>query len=442
MHLHHIRPRTAIAIVIANMVGTGVFTSLGYQLVDIDSPLMILALWLLGGVTALCGALTYAELAVRLPRSGGEYNYLNEIYHPSLGFVSGWISVLVGFSAPTALAAMTFAAYLVAALDLPINKALLAIGLVVMLTAFHCRSVKSSSGVQDVFTLLKLLLILLFCLVVGVSQQHSSLAAFAFEPGDGSLLLTAGFAVSLIYVNYAYTGWNVATYIAGELEDPKRDVPRVLVTGTLVVMLLYILLNGVFLLAAPQDELRGKIEVGVIVAEYTFGTAGAVTMGVGLSLLLVSTVSAMILAGPRVIQVMGEDYELFRWFGHRSGAGVPVRAILAQSSLTIVFIATATFESVLVFSGFVLGLNALITVLGLFWLRRKQVLPTSDDYRVPWYPLPPLIFSCLMLWTLVFLALNRMEEVAYAAALIAAGFAAFFFVANKSDGKGRDTVES
>jgi APA family basic amino acid/polyamine antiporter len=207
-------------------------------------------------------------------------------------------------------------------------------------------------------------------------------------------------------------------------------------------MLLYIILNGVFLLAAPQDELRGKIEVGVIVAEYTFGTAGAVTMGVGLSLLLVSTVSAMILAGPRVIQVMGEDYRLFRWFGHRSSTGVPVRAILAQSSLTIVFIATATFESVLVFSGFVLGLNALITVLGLFWLRRKQALPTSDDYRVPWYPLPPLIFSCLMLWTLVFLALNRMEEVAYAAALIAAGFAAFFFVANKSDGKGRDTVES
>ncbi len=425
------------------MIGTGVFTSLGYQLVDLDSPLIILLLWIVGGVTALCGALTYAELTVHLPRSGGEYNYLREIYHPSMGFVSGWISVLVGFSAPTALAAMTFAAYLTAALEWEVNRALLAVILVSILTLFHCRSVRSSSGVQDVFTFLKLLLILCFCIAVGWFQTNGSAQTFALQSGDGSLILTAGFAVSLIYVNYAYTGWNVATYIAGELEDPRRQVPKVLVTGTLLVMLMYILLNGVFLLAAPQDELRGKIEVGVIVAQFTFGDTGGVIMGVVLSLLLVSTVSAMILAGPRVIQVMGEDYSWFKIFARREDTGVPVRAILMQSALTILFIVTATFESVLVFSGFVLGLNSLFTVMGLFWLRRKRgPLKEEGIYQTPLYPLPPLIFCGLMLWTLVFLALNRIEEVAYAVGLIGAGFLVYLAVANKTNRQGGDQVKT
>lgn len=442
MAITYIKPRTAIAIVVANMIGTGVFTSLGYQLVDLDSAGIVLLLWVLGGITALCGALTYAELTVRLPRSGGEYNYLREIYHPSLGFVSGWISVFVGFSAPTALAAMTFAAYLTAALDWEVNRAVLAIGLVVVLTAFHCRSVKSSSGVQDVFTFLKLVLILVFCVVIGIFQNNEVTTNFIPETGDGALILTAGFAVSLIYVNYAYTGWNVATYIAGELKDPRREVPKVLITGTLVVMVMYILLNGVFMLAAPMDELRGKIEVGVIVAEYTFGDTGAVIMGVMLSLLLISTVSAMILAGPRVIQVMGEDYALFKLFAKREETGVPVRAILMQSALTILFIVTATFESILVFSGFVLGLNSLATVTGLFWLRRKNLqIMEPNVYQTPLYPLPPLIFCGLMLWTLVFLAINRVEEVAYAAALIASGFVVYYLVANKTHRNSSDDVE-
>ncbi len=443
MAITHIKPRTAIAIVVANMIGTGVFTSLGYQLVDIDSPLVILLLWVVGGVTALCGALTYAELTVRLPRSGGEYNYLREIYHPSLGFVSGWISVLVGFSAPTALAAMTFAAYLTAALDLEVSRPLLASILVIALTAFHCRSVRSSSGVQDVFTFLKLLLIFAFCLVVGLFQENSTVDSFAWETGDSAMILTAGFAVSLIYVNYAYTGWNVATYIAGELKDPRREVPRVLISGTLVVMVMYILLNGIFMLAAPMDELRGKIEVGVIVAEYTFGETGGMVMGVMLSLLLISTVSAMILAGPRVIQVMGEDYPLFKLFGHREESGVPARAILLQSALTILFIVTATFESILVFSGFVLGLNSLVTVMGLFKLRRNNLqIMEPHIYQTPFYPLPPLIFCGLMIWTLVFLAINRIEEVAYAGALIGAGFLVYFLIANKTDRERRDEIQA
>jgi APA family basic amino acid/polyamine antiporter len=377
----------------------------------------------------LCGALTYAELGTRLPRSGGEYHFLGKIYHPSLGFVSGWVSALVGFAAPTALAAMTFAAYLTAALgeSVAINQQLLAIALVVLLTLFHCRSTKSSAGVQDAFTLIKLLLILGFCLLVGTSHSNPQPIDFFPEVSDGALVFGGAFAVSLIYVNYAYTGWNAVTYIIGELDDARRNVPRVLISGTLIVMGLYLLLNAVFLLAAPMDAMRNKIEVGVIVAEATFGREGGVIMGGVLSLLLVSTVSAMILAGPRVLQVIGEDFPLFRFFAARNDEGVPARAILLQSALTILFISTATFESVLVFSGFVLGLNTLFTVSGVFvlrWRARGQA-ETTDIYRTFGYPFTPLIFIGLTLWTLIFLGINRPVEVAFGLGIVVTGFIAY-----------------
>lgn len=435
-------PRTAVAVVIANMIGTGVFTSIGYQLADIDSAFVLLLLWVVGGCTALCGALTYAELGTRLPRSGGEYHFLGQIYHPSLGFVSGWISALVGFAAPTALVAMTFAAYLSAALgeSFAVNQQVLAISLVAVLTLFHCRSTKSSAGVQNIFTLIKLLLILVFCLVVGTSHQNPAPVDFLPKAGDDLMVFSAAFAVSLIYVNYAYTGWNAVTYITGELDSPQRNLPRVLIFSTLIVMVLYVLINAVFLMAAPMDLMRGKIEVGVIVAEATFGREGALVMGVVLSLLLVSTVSAMILAGPRVLQVIGEDYPLFRYFATRSDGGVPARAILLQSGLTIVFISTATFESVLIFSGFVLGLNTLFTVAGIFvlrWRDRHQTRPAqsgraqsgrTNSYRTYGYPVTPLIFIGLTLWTLIFLGINRPVEVAFGLGLIATGFVAYLIV--------------
>ncbi|MGK0336845.1 MAG: APA family basic amino acid/polyamine antiporter [Candidatus Azotimanducaceae bacterium] len=348
-----------------------------------------------------------------------------------MGFVSGWISALVGFAAPTALVAMTFAAYLTAALgeNFAVNKQFLAISLVVVLTLFHCRSTQSSAGVQNVFTVIKLLLIVLFCLIVGTNHQNPAPVDFSPKADDDLMVFSAAFAVSLIYVNYAYTGWNAVTYITSELDAPQRNLPRVLISSTLIVMVLYVLINAVFLMAAPMDLMRGKIEVGVIVAEATFGREGALVMGVVLSLLLVSTVSAMILAGPRVLQVIGEDYPLFRYFATRSDGGVPARAILLQSGLTIVFISTATFESVLIFSGFVLGLNTLFTVAGIFilrWRDRHQDKQNTSAYRTYGYPVTPLIFIGLTLWTLVFLGINRPIEVAFGVGLIAAGFAAYF----------------
>jgi APA family basic amino acid/polyamine antiporter len=414
---------TVTAVVIANMVGTGVFTSLGFQLLDIRSGFVLLMLWAVGGVVAVCGAMTYAELGAALPRSGGEYNFLARIYHPAAGFVSGWVSATIGFAGPTALAAMTFAAYATSAFPAagdPWSRKLLAVGLVILLTAVHASNRRNSGGLQVVFTILKVGVIASFCVAAVVVVDQPQPLRFLPSPGDGALLASGAFAVSLIYVSYAYTGWNAATYLSSELEDPQRTLPRILMIGTLLVMLLYVALNYVFLKVAPMDAMVGKVEVGYIAAEAAFGEVGGRFTGFVLALLLVSTVSAMTLAGPRVLQVIGEDFRALRWLSRTNSSGIPAVAIVTQSSLAVLFILTSSFESVLVFAGFTLALNSFATVLGVFVLRwRQPELPRP--YRTFGYPVTPLVYLLLTAWTLAFVLLNKPVEGLFGIALIAAG---------------------
>ncbi len=419
---------TVIAVVIANMVGTGVFTSLGFQLLDLRSGFALLALWAVGGLAALCGAMTYAELGAALPRSGGEYNFLSRIYHPAVGFVSGWVSATIGFAAPTALAAITFAAYGTSALvgepDPWLRKAV-ACGLVILLTVVHAGARSGSGGLQSVFTVLKVAVIVVFC--VAALAAAPALQPLTFMPvsGDGRLLFSGAFAVSLIYVSYAYTGWNAATYLSSELEDPQRTLPWILMVGTFTVMLMYIALNFTFLSVAPMGDIAGKVEVGFIAAEAAFGEAGGRFTGVVLALLLVSTVSAMTMAGPRVLQVIGEDFRGLSLLARTNRDGIPYVAIYLQSVLTLTFILTSTFESILVFAGFTLALNSFVTVLGVFVLRaREPGLPRP--FRTFAYPLPPLIYLALTGWTLGFVLVNRPREGLFGLALIGSGLLAYF----------------
>ncbi len=419
---------TVIAVVIANMVGTGVFTSLGFQLLDLRSGFALLALWAVGGLAALCGAMTYAELGAALPRSGGEYNFLSRIYHPAVGFVSGWVSATIGFAAPTALAAITFAAYGTSALvgepDPWLRKAV-ACGLVILLTVVHAGARSGSGGLQSVFTVLKVAVIVIFCVVALAAAPALQPLTFMPVSGDGRLLFSGAFAVSLIYVSYAYTGWNAATYLSSELEDPQRTLPWILMVGTFTVMLMYIALNFTFLSVAPMGDIAGKVEVGFIAAEAAFGEAGGRFTGVVLALLLVSTVSAMTMAGPRVLQVIGEDFRGLSLLARTNRDGIPYVAIYLQSVLTLTFILTSTFESILVFAGFTLALNSFVTVLGVFVLRaREPGLPRP--FRTFAYPLPPLIYLALTGWTLGFVLVNRPREGLFGLALIGSGLLAYF----------------
>jgi len=243
-----------MAVIIANMVGTGVFTSLGFQLVDIQSVFAILCLWVVGGIAAMCGAASYAELGAALPRSGGEYNFLGRIYHPMAGFISGWISAAIGFAAPIAAVSLAFAQYSSAALPGdygPWTQKILACTLVILVTLIHGRNRTASGHFQFSFTAIKIILILLFC-AAGLTLTANPQPITAIpQAEDWHVITSAAFGVSLIYVSYAYTGWNAATYITGELENPQRDLPRILLISTAIVTVLYVLLNFVFLYIAP-----------------------------------------------------------------------------------------------------------------------------------------------------------------------------------------------
>jgi APA family basic amino acid/polyamine antiporter len=428
------RYTTVTAVVIANMIGTGVFTSLGFQLLDIRSGFPLLLLWAIGGIIAVSGAMTYAELGAAMPRSGGEYNFLSRIYHPAAGFVSGWVSATIGFAGPTALAAITFAAYATSIVpgesSAWLQKAL-AVGLVVALTVVHSSNRRSSGGLQVVFTILKVGVILGFCLAALVIVDQPQPVQFLPQAGDGAIMTSGAFAVALIYVSYAYTGWNAATYLSSELEDPQRTLPLILLTGTLVVMLLYVCLNFVFLYVAPMDAMSGEVEVGFIAAEAAFGNLGGRVTGLILALLLISTVSAMTIAGPRVLQVVGEDFSALRFLAYKNKDGLPSTAIYLQSTLAVLFILSSSFESILVFAGFTLALNSFATVLGIFVLRLRQPeLPRP--YKTFLYPLTPLIYLSLTGWTLWFVLVNRPVEGLFGLGIIAAGLLFYYLSLSKS----------
>ena len=389
------------------MIGTGVFTSLGFQLLDIKSGFVLLLLWIIGGAIALCGAVTYAELAARYPRSGGEYNFIGRTIHPSVGFISGWISATVGYAAPTALAAMTFGIYLSSAIP-HFNADYLAGLLVIILTASHCISVHSSSSQQNYLTLLKVVLIIVFCAVIWLSMNTIQPVRFVPKSEDFRIITTSAFAVSLIYVNYAYSGWNAATYLIDELEKPNKYLSKVLVLGTVFVTLIYLMLNVTFLAAAPMQLMQGQEEIGFIVTKYVLGGNAANIIGVILALLLISTVSAMTISGPRVLQVIGQDFKLFQWLSKTNSKGIPTSAIIFQGILSICFVATASFKSILLFTGFTLGLNSLLTVAGIFSARRNT--NNKPAYLLPWYPIPPVLFLALISGTLVYLVFKEPRE--------------------------------
>ena len=426
--------QTVTAVVIANMIGTGVFTSLGFQLLDIQSGFAILLLWALGGLIAVCGSMTYAELGSALPRSGGEYNFLTEIYHPSAGFISGWISATIGFSAPTALAAITFSTYLMTIFPEINNdwlRKIIACSLIVILAFIHSSNRKSSGGLQMIFTVMKVGVIILFCFGAILFAKNIQPVSFSPNSNDISTIFSGSFAVSLIYVSYAYTGWNAATYLSGEIERPQKYLPLILISGTTIVTVLYILLNFVFLSVAPIEDMQGKIEIGFIAAQSAFGGSVANFTGLVLSLLLISTVSAMTIAGPRVLQVIGEDFKVLNILSRKRKDGIPSTAIYIQSLIAIIFILSSSFESILVFAGFTLALNSFVTVIAVFVLRSKQ-LNLPRPYKTFGYPFTPLIYLALTGWTLYFVIINRPIEVLFSLGIILSGLI-FYYISNRKN---------
>ncbi len=414
---------TATAIAIADMIGIGVFTSLGFQLAAIPSGFSILMLWIVGGAAALCGALAYAELAVAFPRSGGEYNFLSRIYHPALGFMAGWISATVGFAAPVALAAMAFGEYFAGVVP---GAPPLFVGLAVAwaVTLILLSGAKLSTTFQNVSTLIKVALIAVF-IIAGFSVAEPQPISFLPQPGDIGHILSAPFAVSLVFVMYSYSGWNAATYIAGDVRTPERSIPVAMLVATLIVVLLYVLLNAVFLYTTPMAAMTGQLNVAQVAGEHIFGATGGRIVAGLICVGLVSAISAMMWIGPRVTVAMGEDFPLLSLFSQRSRSGVPTIALLFQISVVTVLLLTQSFETVLEFIQFSLTLCSFLAVLGVIVLRVTQPgLPRP--YRVWAYPLTPLVFLGVTGFMMYYLFSERPLQSLASLGLMASGLVLFF----------------
>ena len=398
---------TACGIVIANIIGTGVFTSLGFQVADIQSGFALLMLWIVGGIAALCGTLCYGELSAALPRSGGEYHFLSEIYHPAVGFMAGFISATVGFAAPIALAAMAFGEYFQGIFNRGSPLAL-SFGVVWAVALFHLSNLRVSSLFQNLWTLLKLLLIAVL-IGAGFFVEPKQPITFFPQAGGTMSIFSGAFAVALVYVMYSYSGWNASSYIIGEVKDPERNVPRSLLVGTIVVMATYVLLNAIFLATTPQTEMRGQIKIGLIAGQHIFGADGAKVVGALISLGLVSTISSMTWIGPRVTMSMGEDHWLLRLLGRKNKHGVPTSAIVLQLLIVNLLLLTRSFESVVQYTQFALLLCSLLTVIGVIVLRvmRPNI---SRPYRVWLYPVPPIIFAAITIWMMIYLLRSKTTE--------------------------------
>jgi APA family basic amino acid/polyamine antiporter len=418
---------TAISLVIANMIGTGVFTSLGFQVMNIESGFAIIMLWVVGGVLSLCGALTYGEIGSAFPESGGEYNYLSKLYHPSVGFLSGWVSVTVGFAAPVAAAATALGLY-VNKIYPGIEPKILAIGVIVILTSIHSVNLKLGSAIQRAFTLIKIVIIVMF---VGFGLFHRPVHGTTFAPVENSWneITSAAFAISLVFVTYAYSGWNAASYIAGEIKNPQKNLPKALVWGTLIVMIIYTALNFIFMYSVPVAELKGQVEVGYLSANKIFGPDLGKFMSLVIALLLISTVSAMILAGPRVMQAMGKGMKQLSFFSTTNKNNVPYIAIIFQSVISIILVMTSSFESLITYVGFTLQLFTFLTVLGVFVLRikRKDIKP---EYKTPLYPVTPILFLVITAWIIYYIFKNKTEESLFGLGTVALGYI-FYWLSEK-----------
>ena len=414
---------TATAIVVADMIGVGVFTSLGFQVQGIPSGFSLLLLWVVGGGVALCGVFCYGELAAMFPRSSGEYNFLREAYHPAVGTLAGWLSATVGFAAPVALAAMAFGQYGKAILpDAP--PLLLGLGLVWIVSLVGLLGIQHSSRFQMVWTVLKVGLILAF-LIAGFALATPQPISFSPSAADTSNVLSAAFAISLVFVMYSYSGWNAATYITGEMDDPQRSVPRSLLFGTLIVIFLYVALNALFLYSTPVNLLAGQLDVAVVAGKHIFGDIGGRIVGGLICLGLVSSVSAMMWIGPRVTTTMGEDIQMLRVFARRTAGGVPAIAILFQTIVATLMLLTQSFEAVLEFIQFSLLSCSFLAVLGVIKLRiTRPDLPRP--YRAWGYPITPLIFLAVTGFMMYYLLTERPLQSFIGVLMMASGLALYF----------------
>lgn len=415
--------RTTTQLVVASMVGTGVFTGSGYLLEAVPSGPAVVLAWALGALLALTGALSYAELSAALPSNGGEYHLLGRIYHPRLGFAAGVLSVVVGFAGAIAAAAVGFGEYARAALDLG-ESWTLPLGVLSLLGAGALQALPVQAGArgQDALTAVKILLVIVLGVALVAFGEPARVLEREVSLGDA--VWRPAFATGLVYVAFAYTGWNAAAYVAGEVEEPAKRMPKALLLGTAMVGALYLLLNIGFLAAAPLSVLRDTPDIAHVAVDSLAGSQAAKGVSGMIALGLLSTIGAMVVTGARVAEAMGQRDKRLRWLVRKEAGATPVRATVGIVMLSLAMALSGTLQQLLLYVGVTLSITALLTVAGVLVLRRNEPdLPRP--YRTWGYPLTPLLFCGFSLWMVVFSVQD--EPISGIAALVTIGVSAALY---------------
>ncbi|WP_341220594.1 APC family permease [Polaribacter atrinae] len=418
---HKIGWKTAAALVISNMIGTGVFTSLGYQLTDIQNTWSIVLIWLLGGLFALIGALTYAELGTNFDDSGGDYVFLSKLIHPIVGYIYAWVSLTVGFSAPIAISVMAMKSYLN-----PINPTVFndwfGILVILLLTAIHSISVGQSGKFQNISTGIKVGFVLILIILGFSFVPTQEITAINLSNSWQDEIFLPGFAVSLLYVTYAYTGWNSAAYIVDEIDDARKNLPKALLIGTGLVTVIYVLLQIVFLKHASVAQLSGKVEVAFISFKNIFGTEGGNWVSYLIAIQLIATVSGYLWIGSRITFAMAKDHSFWRKIAVKNKNGIPVRALWLQAAISIVLTLTGTFEQVLLYASFLLQLMGTLTVASIFWLKGRK-----GAFKSPLKPFLQIVFVVFSVWILGYMLMERPKESLIGLLFVLTGIVTYFF---------------
>jgi basic amino acid/polyamine antiporter, APA family len=411
---------TASSIVVANMIGTGVFTSIGFQLSSVQNTWGILLLWLVGGILALFGALAYAELGTHFKESGGDYIFLSRVFHPVLGYLSAWAGLTLGFSAPVALAAMAFTKYL-APFGLN-NNVWLAVAVIVFIGLMHSFTIRHSSRFQNSTTLIKVAFIVCLILLGFILPDNGSNAINLSDSWKHEIL-RPGFAVSMVFVAFAYTGWNAAAYVADEIENPEKNLPRALIGGTLFVAVTYILFQFVLLKNASVAQLQGKEEVTFISFSNLLGSTGGKWVSAFIAIQLIATVSSYLWVGPRVTCAMARENRLWKPLAKKNAHGIPVAALWMHVFISVLLALTGSFEKVLLYAGFVLQLVTSLTVAASLFIKN----PRPHSFKVPFKPVLQLIFLAFNAWSLIFTYIDKPVESSIGIGILLIGLVIYLF---------------
>lgn len=431
--------------IIGNMVGIGIFTTTGYYAQNLSSPAGLFLIWVLGGLYAFCGALTYAELSTRFPEAGGDYLFLKNAYHPLLGFLFGWSTFTVTYTGSIAAIAIGFAAYFSRILpeayqqwqlSLPYSELnlsflkIIALVISLILTILNGFGIRKGARFQNVFTLLGIGA-LAAIIILGLSSGRGNLSHFQpFFPETFNMEEISFLGVALVGVIFTYSGWTVLVYIAGEIRNPRKNIPGAMALAVGVVTLLYILMNGIYLYAQPLGAMSGKVEVGYQTLRVLFEENTTLLFSLVIILMVLSSLNATILSGARVYYAMAREGRFFNWVGElHPRRRAPVKSLWLQFAWVVILILAGTFNQLLTYTVFVMVVFSFLSGIALFILRRRdsQKSDTKTVYYAWGYPFTLIVYLLISAWLMLNTLYHRPAEALWGTVIVIAGVPFYFW---------------